>query len=85
MADALNAPREDYRNLWKLLIDRGIRKGELRDLAGLSSSTITKLGRNQTVTTATLGRICKALGCSPNDILTFETCYEEGTGNEWNE
>ncbi|SPT54198.1 Predicted transcriptional regulator [Actinomyces bovis] len=31
---------------------------------------------HQTVTTATLGRICKALGCSPNDILTFEDCNE---------
>lgn len=85
MVDTSNAPREDYRNLWKLLIDRGIRKGELRDLAGLSSSTITKLGRNQTVTTATLGRICKALDCSPNDILAFEDCYEEGTGDGRNE
>ena len=35
MVDTTNAPREDYRNLWKLLIDGGIRKGELRDLAGL--------------------------------------------------
>ncbi|ADI67593.1 helix-turn-helix domain-containing protein [Mobiluncus curtisii] len=85
MVNASNAPREDYGNLWKLLIDRSIRKGELRDLAGLSSSTITKLGRNQTVTTATLGRICNALDCSPNDILTFENCYEEGNGDKQNE
>lgn len=81
LCDTPHTPREDYRNLWKLLIDRRIRKGELRDLAGLSSSTIT----NQTVTTATLGRICKALDCSPNDILTFEDYYEEGPGDEQNE
>ena len=85
MVDVSNSPREDYRNLWKLLIDRGIRKGELRDLAGLSSSTITKLGRNQTVTTATIGRICKALGCSPNDILSFEGNHEGGFGDRRSE
>lgn len=63
--------REDYRRLWKLLIDRGMKKSDLQREAGLSASTITKLGRNETVTTETIGKICAALGCTPNDVLSF--------------
>lgn len=61
-----------YKKLWKLLIDMGIKKGELREKAGISQSTMAKLSRNENVTTDILVKICVALGCSLNDIAEIE-------------
>lgn len=61
-----------YNRLWKLLIDRNMRKNDLRLLAGLSPSTITKMGHNETVTTETLMKICVALDCTMDDIVEIE-------------
>ena len=58
-----------YKKLWKLLIDRDIKKKELRELAGISSSSITKLGRNENVNTEVLIKICTALHCDIGDIM----------------
>jgi DNA-binding Xre family transcriptional regulator len=58
-----------YKKLWKLLIDREIKKKELRELAGISSSSITKLGRNENVNTEVLIKICTALHCDIGDIM----------------
>ena len=74
-----------YDNLWKTLIDKGIGKTELGELAGLSSRTIAKLSKNETVTTETLLRLCEVLGCGIDGImevcegeihLTFAECFE---------
>lgn len=54
-----------YKKLWKLLIDRNIKKTDLRKVAGISSSSLAKLGKNETVTTDVLVRICEALSCNP--------------------
>lgn len=56
--------RTDYRKLWKLLIDHNMTKSELRQKAGISSVTLAKLGKDESVTTAVLFRICKALNCA---------------------
>ena len=61
-----------YKKLWKLLIDMGIKKGELRDKAGISQSTMAKLSRNENVTTDILVKICVALSCSLDDIAEIE-------------
>lgn len=58
-----------YKKLWKLLIDRNIKKGELQQLANVSASSIAKLGKNENVNTDILVRICKALNCSLEDIM----------------
>jgi DNA-binding Xre family transcriptional regulator len=58
-----------YNKLFKLLIDKGITKTELRTLAGVSSNVIAKLGRGDSVTTDTLSKICLALGCDITDIM----------------
>lgn len=58
-----------YANLWKLLIDRQISKTELMELTGMSSRTLSKLSKNQTVTTETLLHICDALDCGISDIM----------------
>lgn len=53
--------RFSYNKLWKLLIDKGWTKSELRKKAGISSSTIAKLGKGENVTTDILIKICIAL------------------------
>jgi len=57
-----------YKKLWKLLIDRNMKKGELRVLANVSQSTMAKLSKNQNVTTDILARICSVLNCELGDI-----------------
>ena len=58
-----------YNKLWKLLIDRGMNKSQLRELSGISSSSIAKLDKNKNVTTEVLLKICKALDCDVSDIM----------------
>lgn len=59
----------NYNKLWKLLIDKNIKKSELEKLAGVSRSTITKLVNGENVHTDVLVRICKALNCEIGDIV----------------
>ncbi len=61
-----------YANLWKLLIDKGITKTELMELSKISSRTLAKLSKNQTVTTETLLAICEALSCDISDIMEMK-------------
>ena len=65
-----------YKNLWKLLIDRNMKKGELQQLANVSSSSIAKLGKNENVNTDILVRICKALNCELQDIMELTEVEE---------
>ena len=59
----------NYNKLWKLLIDRGMIKKDLRIQAGLSTNVIAKMGKNGDVSTEVLRKICKALDCSLDDIV----------------
>ena len=61
-----------YKKLWKLLIDKDLKKKDLESLAGVSHYTINKLNKGENVTTDILGKICKALDCTVNDIMEFE-------------
>ena len=58
-----------YKKLWKLLIDRDMKKKALQTLAGISSATISKLGKNENVNTKVLEKICIALECDTSDIM----------------
>jgi putative transcriptional regulator len=58
-----------YKKLWKLLIDRDMKKKDLREAANLSPSLIAKMGKNENVTTEVLSRICAALKCDIGDIM----------------
>ena len=60
-----------YKKLWKLLIDRDLKKKDLEQKAGISHYVVNKLTRGENVTTDVLGRICKALDCSLDDIMEF--------------
>ena len=58
-----------YKKLWKLLIDKDIKKKDLSTKAGISPATITKMGKNGHVTTEVLVKICTALNCTMDDIV----------------
>lgn len=57
-----------YNRLWKLLIDKNMKKKELGTAAGISNSLIAKLGKNENVTVEVLVKICNALDCNLEDI-----------------
>ena len=58
-----------YKKLWKLLIDKDMKKEDLRLKAGITTTAMAKLGRNETVHMEILLKICKALDCGLDDIL----------------
>ena len=58
-----------YNRLWKLLIDKGITKTEMRKRAGISTSVLAKMGKNKTVSMDTLIRIAAAMDCSLDDMV----------------
>lgn len=62
-----------YNKLWKLLIDRNMKKKELGEAAGISNSLIAKLGKNENVTVEVLVKICSALDCGIEDIMEITT------------
>ncbi len=58
-----------YNKLWKLLIDKGMTKTEMRLKADISTTTLAKLGKNETVSMEVLLKICKVLNCNVGDIM----------------
>ena len=60
-----------YNKLWKLLIDKGMNKTQLKDAAGLSSSTISKMGKNEQISMDSMLKICRVLNCDIGDIMEF--------------
>ena len=66
----------NYRRLWKMLIDRNMRKQTLAKEAGVSASTIAKLGRNENVNIDVLAKICIALTCGLDDIVEINAVSE---------
>ena len=66
-----------YKKLWKLLIDKDMRKQDLRAAAKISSSSIAKLSKGENVNTDILVKICKALNCDVSDIMEILPDQEE--------
>ena len=60
-----------YNKLWKLLVDKKMSKADLRKAADIAPNTMTKLRRDELVTLAILGKICKVLECDYGDIMTY--------------
>lgn len=61
-----------YNKLWKLLIDKNMSKTKLRELSGVSQSTLAKLSKGENVNTEILERICIALNCEIEDIVEIK-------------
>ena len=67
----------NYNKLWKMLIDRNLMKKDLREMAGLSSNAIAKMGKGGDVSTQVLRKICEALDCKLEDIVDLDDPIEE--------
>lgn len=74
-----------YKKLWRLLIDKDMKKKDLCAKAGISSASITKMGRGGHVTTEILLKICTALDCGVDDIMEIvpeENMQRKNEGND---
>ncbi len=59
----------NYNKLWKLLIDRGMTKTEMRKQSGISTNVLAKMGKGESVSMDSLAKICDAFDCSLDDIV----------------
>jgi DNA-binding Xre family transcriptional regulator len=60
-----------FRPLWKVLVDRDMKKIDLKTAANISSPTLAKLAKNQNVDISTVVKICAALSCQPGEIMEY--------------
>lgn len=58
-----------YKKLWKLLIDKDLKKKDLQRISGVSAASITKLAKNENVNTEIIEKVCLALHCDVGDIM----------------
>lgn len=68
-----------YERLWEQIFKRKINKTALRDIAGITNSTLARLSKNETVSMDTLARICEALQCGLEDVVEYKL---EKNGND---
>ena len=61
--------RISYNKLWKILIDKNMKKSDLKEKAGISSASIAKLGKGDHITTEVRIKICESLDCRLEDIM----------------
>lgn len=66
-----------YDKLWKLLIDKKMKKVDLMRHAKISSNALAHLSKGESVSVECIGKICVALNCTPNDILEFKMIDKE--------
>ncbi len=71
-----------YKKLWKLLIDKDMKKKDLQAISGISWSSITKMSKNENVSMEVLMKICQALNCDIGDIMEIVPTAKEPSGNE---
>ena len=67
--------RISYNKLWKMLIDKNMKKSDLKEKAGISSASLAKLGKGDNITTDVLLRICEAMDCRIEDIPAWRCFY----------
>ena len=60
-----------HENLWKLMIDKGLNKSELREITGIGTNTLAKLSKNQPVSMEVLMKVCEKLDCDLTDVCEF--------------
>ncbi|PNV62536.1 transcriptional regulator [Clostridium sp. chh4-2] len=69
-----------YNKLFKLLIDKGLKKMDFRDEVGISSNTLAKLSKNEYVSMEIIVRICRKLNCTVDEIMDILPSPDNGTG-----
>ena len=60
-----------YDNLWKLLIDKKLKRTDLKELCGISSNVLAKLGKDEPISMESLEKNCNALNCNIDDVVFF--------------
>ncbi|MGI6260402.1 MAG: helix-turn-helix domain-containing protein [Acutalibacteraceae bacterium] len=60
-----------YKRLWHILLDKNMLKKDLESLAGITHYQMTKLSKGENVSTEVIGKVCKALDCTPDEIMEF--------------
>ena len=60
-----------YNKMWKLLIDKNMKRKDLKEKAEVSQNVMARLSKNQAVTMDTMGKICKVLQCDIGDVMEF--------------
>lgn len=71
-----------YIKLWKLLLDKKMKKTDLLTIADISTTTLAKMGKDQPVSMDVMGRICKALECDIGDVMEMLPDCKEKVGKE---
>ena len=71
-----------YNGLWKILIDNGMKKGDLKRRTGISSGTIAKMTNGEAVTLTILEKICNEFNCDIGDLVEIDTFKEKKVGEE---
>lgn len=66
-----------YKRLFKLLIDKGLKKTEFAKMIGIGQNTLAKLGRNEKVSMEVLIKICRSLNCTLDDIVEILPSQED--------
>ena len=66
-----------YNGLWKILIDKGMKKGDLKRRTGISSGTIAKMTNGEAVTLTVLEKICNEFNCDIGDLVEIDTFKEK--------
>lgn len=74
-----------YKKLWKLLIDKDMKRKDLRKATGISTASMAKLSKIENLTTDVLLKICDALKCDISDIMEVSLDDEEQSDNEEDE
>jgi DNA (cytosine-5)-methyltransferase 1 len=68
-----------YNKLWKLLIDRKMKRTQLREVAGISTNVIARMGKDERISLESLEQICKTLNCDIGDIMEVVPDGQENT------
>lgn len=72
----------NYTKLWKLLLDKKMKRTDLKDIAGISSSTLAKLGKDEYVSLESIEKICCALGCNIDQVVDVIDHTQDEDSNE---
>ena len=78
LKDEVSRMQINYNRLWKLLIDKGMMKKDLRLAIGMTTTALAKMGRNENVSTELLVKICEELNCRIEDICEVVPVPSEG-------
>lgn len=77
--DKGTAMKVSYKKLWKILIDKDMKKKDLQAEAGISWASVTKLSKGETVSMEVLMKVCKTLNCDIGDIMELIPTNEDAT------